>query len=78
MNIITFEEDDHLENYLEYAKKYCGGSIPDQEFIDLYYKALKAMTRTEKIVIINEIYEYTKKGIEFDPNNYRIYIKSRY
>lgn len=63
---------------LEYAKKYCGGPIPDQEFIDLYYKALKAMTRTEKIAIINEIYEYTKKGIEFDPNNYRIYIKSRY
>ena len=63
---------------LEYAKKYCGGSVPDQEFIDMYFKALKALTRTDKLAIINEIYDYSKKSIEFDPNNYRIHIKSRY
>lgn len=62
----------------EYRESFCKSNIPDQEFLDLYFKAINYNgTHDKKMEIIYELYMLATKNINIDPNNYRIFIKSR-
>ena len=62
----------------KYRESFCKTVIPDQEFIDLYIKAItEKLTTDEKIEMVESLYEFMTKEMEFDPNNYRISIRSR-
>lgn len=56
-------------------------TIPEPEFIDLYIKALNLkgqMTLQEKMDAIEKLYQYAKRDVHLDKDNYRIRIKPRY
>ena len=62
----------------KYRESFCKTDIPDQEFLDLYFKAINYNgTYDEKMEIIYELYMIATKNISVDPNNYRIFVKSR-
>lgn len=55
-------------------------TIPEQEFVDLYINALdleQKMTPQEKMNAIENLYEYAKKDVHLDKDNYRIRIRPR-
>lgn len=61
-----------------YRKSFCKENIPDQKFIDMYFNAISNnYNNYEKYNTINELYNYAKRNLNIDSNNYRILIKSR-
>ncbi len=62
----------------EYRDSFCKSLIPEQEFIDLYIKAItERLTIEEKVAMVEGLYALMTKNMEFDPNDYRISIRSR-
>lgn len=61
-----------------YRESFCKSIIPDEEFLDMYFNAVKNTgTNEEKLNIVTELYNYATRNLEINPNNYRILIKSR-
>ncbi len=61
-----------------YRESFCKDDIPDEEFLELFFRAVtNTGTNEEKMEIITELYNYATRKLEIDPNNYHIIIKSR-
>jgi len=60
-----------------YREAFCKSKIPDNDFIELYLKALVQDNRIDKLNMAYKMFEYTTNGINLNPNNYRILVKSR-
>lgn len=61
----------------KYRESFCK-NIPDIDFINMYFNAVtNTCTNEEKMNIAIELYNYTTRNLEIDPNDYRILIKSR-
>ncbi|MBQ9833852.1 MAG: nucleotidyltransferase domain-containing protein [Bacilli bacterium] len=61
----------------EYRQAFCKSNIPDKEFISLYFDALTQTNKEDKMKMAYKIFDYTKKDINLNPNDYRIRVKSR-
>ena len=62
----------------DYRDSIYKSKIPDEAFIDMYFKAIDdTLTKEEKMNMITELYNYAIRDLDIDPNNYRILIKSR-
>ena len=62
----------------KYRDDFCKSDIPDKEFLSVYFKAINYNgTHDKKMELIYELYTIATKNINIDPNNYRIYVKSR-
>ena len=62
-----------------YGDLLCRGNLPDEEFRRLYLDAAldttsDISTKYQKVV---DLWNHSKRNVEFDENNYRILIKSR-
>ena len=62
----------------EYRKAFSIDNNLDEYFISLYFKAIldNNLTIQEKYQLLNKMYEYVKKDIDLDNDNYRIPVKS--
>lgn len=62
-----------------YRELFCKEQIPDKRFINMYFKAIdnNNLTNEEKYKIIKQLYNYSIRNLDINPNNYRILIKSR-
>lgn len=60
-----------------YRMAFCRSKIPSQEFISLYLSALSQQSITDKLNMAYTMYNYVIDGINLDPNNYRIHVKSK-
>ncbi|MDD3048850.1 MAG: nucleotidyltransferase domain-containing protein [Bacilli bacterium] len=61
-----------------YRVSFCRELIPDLEFINLYMKLINNTgSREEKIMLLENFYNYAINQVKIDTNNYRILIKSR-
>ena len=62
----------------EYRKSFYIDKIPEQEFLDVYFKAVSEdnLSNQEKYQLLNKLYTYAKGGIVLG-DNYRIPVKSR-
>lgn len=62
----------------EYRDSFCKADIPNEEFIKKYFFAINFEgSNEEKLNIIQNLYNYTTKDLNINPNSYRIHIKSR-
>ena len=62
----------------KYRESFCKSVIPDQEFLNMFFSAVtNTGTNEEKMDIVTEMYKYSIRNLNIDPNNYRIMIKSR-
>lgn len=63
----------------EYRKSFYKDNIPEREFVSMYIGAITDITSSteEKLKIIENLFDYTKRNVVLDPNEYRILIKSR-
>lgn len=62
----------------KYREAFCKSTIPDVDFINKYFNAVtNPCTNKEKMDIAIDLYNYTTRNLEINPNNYRIRIKSR-
>ena len=61
-----------------YRESFCKSIIPEPKFIKLYFDAvLYEGANNQKMNYIYELYEYSTKNLNINPNDYRIKIKSR-
>ena len=61
-----------------YRESFCKSVIPDEEFLGMYFNAVTNNgSNEEKMDIVTELYNYSIRNLELNPNNYRILIKSR-
>lgn len=75
---IPFNKSFKLYTDKSYRESYCKSDIPDEKFINMYFKAATINgTTEEKMKIIDELYNYATRNVNVDPNNYKILIKSR-
>lgn len=69
---------DRLYTNKEYRDAFCKSDIPDEDFIKKYFLAINFEGSNEdKMNIIQDLYNYTTRYLNVNPNNYRILIKSR-
>lgn len=62
----------------KYRESFCKSIIPDAEFIDMYFKAITCdENEKQKLEHVYNLYKYSIRALDIDPNNYRILIKSR-
>lgn len=63
----------------KYQKAFCINKIPEQCFIDMYFKAISDnnLSKLQKYQLIKKIYEFAKRNVILDNNEHRILIKSR-
>lgn len=62
----------------KYRESFCKTIIPDEQFLSMYFNAVtNTGTNEEKMNIVTELYNYSIRNLEINPNNYRILIKSR-
>lgn len=63
----------------EYRESLYKGSIPEQEFIDMYLSLISDETSDKKTKYenIKQFYEYATRNVKFDRKSYRILIESR-
>ncbi len=63
----------------KYREAFCKTKLPDEEFIQKYFIILAFEgSREQKMLLIQDLFNYIIQGLDFDPNNYRVQIKSRY
>lgn len=62
-----------------YRKAFCIDKIPEQYFIEMYFKAITniELNKIQKYRLLNKIYQFTKRNVILDHDEYRILIKSR-
>ncbi len=69
---------DRLYTNKEYRDAFCKSDIPEEDFIKKYFLAINFEGSNEdKMNIIQDLYNYTTKSLNINPNSYRILIKSR-
>ncbi len=63
----------------EYRKSFYKDNIPEKEFVEMYINAINDTTSNneEKLAKIEALFEYSKRNVKLDENEYRILIKSR-
>ena len=61
-----------------YRNAFCINKVPEQFFIEIYFKAISntSLDKLGKYSLLNKMYEFTKRNVILD-NDYRIAIKSR-
>ncbi len=75
---VPVEKASLIYNDLEYRKSFSKGEVPELEFREFRAKlVLFQGTIEEKASLIIEFYQYAKRNIKIDPEDYRILIKSR-
>lgn len=62
-----------------YRKSFYKENIPELEFVSLYLDAISdvSLDKEEKLSKINRLFEYSKRNVELNEEEYRILIKSR-
>lgn len=61
-----------------YRISFCKDYVPDIEFVEMYLKAISCTgSKAEKMALIRDLYNYSRRDVPVDPGNYRIFIKSR-
>lgn len=63
----------------EYRKSFHIDNLPEETFINMYFKALESTSNNKvyRYRLINALYNFTKRNVDFDSSDYRIHIKSR-
>lgn len=63
---------------LKYRNAFCINKIPEQSFIEMYFKLIRdtSSDKVKKYNLLNKLYEFTKRDVVLG-NDYRIPIKSR-
>ena len=75
---VPVEKASRIYNDVEYRKHFGKEVIPEPEFVEIYMRAIKIKgSKEDKMATICELFEYSKRNINLDPNNYRILIRSR-
>lgn len=64
----------------EYRKSFYKDNIPEDEFISMYLDAIcdTSIDIQSKLTKVKNLYNYSKRNVSLDENNYRILIKSRH
>lgn len=62
----------------KYRNAFCINKIPEQIFIEMYFKLVSdtSLDKIQKYNLLNKMYEFTKRNVVLE-NDYRIPIKSR-
>ena len=62
----------------KYRNAFCINKIPEQIFIEIYFKLVSdtSLDKIQKYNLLNKMYEFTKRNVVLE-NDYRIPIKSR-
>lgn len=62
-----------------YRKSFCIDKLPEQEFLDIYFRSISdtKLSATEKFDLLNRMYQFVKRNIYLSNEEYRIPIKSR-
>lgn len=62
-----------------YRKSFYKENIPEPEFVSLYLAAISdvSLNKEEKLDKVNKLFEYSKRNVKLNEEDYRILIKSR-
>lgn len=62
-----------------YRKSFYKENIPEVEFVSLYLDAISdvSLNKEEKLSKVNQLFEYSKRNVKLNEDEYRILIKSR-
>lgn len=61
-----------------YRKSFCKDYLPEEEFILMYLEAISCTgSKAQKMELFLRVYNFSRRNVNVDPNEYRIYIKSR-
>lgn len=62
-----------------YRKSFYKENIPEVEFVSLYLDAISdvSLNKEEKLSKVNQLFEYSKRNVKLNEEEYRILIKSR-
>lgn len=75
--VIPYEKSLDIYNDSEYRKAFCYEPIPEEKFIELYKNVIYSDSLEETMYYIRGLFDYARRNVDVDPENYRIQILSR-
>lgn len=75
--IIPYEKSDRLYIDEDYRESFCKVTIADEKFIELYRGVVYSDSLEEIMYYMRGLFDYAKRNVDVDPENYRIRILSR-